>query len=121
PSELTREIAQMEEATAHSLDHLRKSLIDFDPTLAQALDKSRAKILYQLSKIERKTARETLRRNARAADDARQLSNLVYPQKHLQERFYSILPFLAKHGHGLLDTLYDNIHLDCPDHNYLVV
>jgi uncharacterized protein YllA (UPF0747 family) len=96
-------------------------LTSFDPTLASALDKSRAKIIYQLAKIGRKTGRETLRRDARAAEDARLLSSLVYPAKHLQERFYSILPFLAKHGDGLLDTLYDNIHLDCPDHKYLVI
>ncbi len=121
PSELTQQIGRMEQSTAQSLDQLRSSLIDFDPTLANALDKSRAKILYQLSKIEQKTARETLRKDARAAEDARLLSSLVYPQKHLQERFYSILPFLAKHGSGLLDTLYDNIHLGCPDHKYLVV
>ena len=121
PRTLTDEIKQVEQATAQSLDRLQRNLTDFDPTLARALDKSRAKILYQLSKIGRKTARETLRRDQRSGEDARQLSSLVYPQKHLQERFYSILPFLAKHGNGLLDTLYDNIHLDCPDHKYLVV
>ena len=121
PLELTQQIRQVEQSTAQTLDALRGSLIAFDPTLAKALDKSSAKVLYQLSKIGRKTARETLRRDARAAEDARVLSSLVYPEKHLQERFYSILPFLAKHGSGLLDTLYENIHLDCPDHKYLVI
>ncbi|MDQ6760602.1 MAG: bacillithiol biosynthesis cysteine-adding enzyme BshC [Acidobacteriota bacterium] len=121
PAALIGELETMEHATAQSLDRLRKQFTDFDPTLARALDNSRTKILYQLSKMGRKVARETLRRDTRAAEDARLLSNLVYPEKHLQERYYSILPFLAKHGDGLLDTLYDNIHLDCPDHKYLVV
>ena len=46
---------------------------------------------------------------------------LIYPEKHLQERLYSILPFLARHGFDLIGTLYDNIRLDCPDHRLLVI
>ena len=47
--------------------------------------------------------------------------DLVYPQRHLQERLYSILPFLAKHGTGLIDDLYECLNLDCPDHQLAVV
>lgn len=121
PSGLSQLFEQVKQSTTESLDRLGKDLTRFDATLAAALEKSTAKILYQLSKIERKTARETLRRDERAAGDARSLSGLVYPEKHLQERYYSILPFLAKHGYGLLDTLYDSVHVDCPDHKILVV
>jgi hypothetical protein len=39
----------------------------------------------------------------------------------LQERLYSILPFLARHGLGLLDQVYEAIQLDCPDHRMMVV
>ena len=79
-------------------------------------------MLYQLSKIERKTARETLmRKNQRGTEDAALHVGLIFPEKHLQERFYSILPFVAKHGPELMDTLYENISLDCPDHRVLVV
>jgi hypothetical protein len=37
----------------------------------------------------------------------------------LQERFYSILPFLAQHGPDLVGRVYDNIHVDCFDHHVL--
>ena len=40
--------------------------VAFDPTLAAAAGKSRAKILYQMEKLGKKTARETLRRDERA-------------------------------------------------------
>jgi len=103
------------------LDKLRTDLVGFDASLAAAADKSRAKILYQLSKLERKTAREALNRNQRASAEASYMSGLIFPEKHLQERLYSILPFMAKHGPGLIDTLCQNIHLDCPDHKVLVV
>lgn len=121
PEALTREFTEIQKTTAESLQHLRNQLVAFDESLAFATDKSRAKILFQLDKIERKAARETLIRNERAAQDARYMSNLIYPEKHLQERLYSILPFLAKHGFGLIDTLYEHVRLDCPDHKVLVI
>ena len=121
PPTLVNEFDLAQKATADLLDRLRDDLISFDATLATAVDKSRSKILYQLSKIERKTAREALKRNQRAGEEARSMSGLIFPEKHLQERLYSILPFLAKHGLGLIDTLYEQVHLDCPDHKILVV
>ena len=60
-------------------------------------------------------------RDARVAADAAYLSGLVFPQRHLQERLYSILPFLAKHGTGLIDDLYGCLNLDCADHQLAVV
>ncbi len=121
PPALTHQFGQIQQATAASLQHLRNDLVTFDESLASAADKTRAKVLYQLSKIERKTAREALNRNQRAAEEARYMSGLIYPEKHLQERLYSILPFLAKHGLGLTETLYEHIRLDCPDHRVLVI
>ena len=62
-------------------------------------------MLHQLTKLRAKVARETLRRNQQALEEAEFLYNTVYPHKHLQERFYSILPFLARHGFDLVDRL----------------
>jgi hypothetical protein len=59
--------------------------------------------------------------DARAAGDAASLYGLIYPEKHLQERLYSFLPFLAKHGFDLIGHIYDHIQLDCPDHRVLTV
>jgi len=121
PALLVNEFEAVRQKTAQSLDKLRTELVQFDPTLADALKRSQNKMLYQLSKMEAKAEREALRRDGRASEEARYLMHLIYPEKHLQERFYSILPFLARHGTGLLDTIYDHVHLDCPDHKILVV
>ncbi len=103
------------------LGHLRGEIASFDHTLAAALDKSRAKMAYQLEKSRKKIAREILRRDARAAEDAAYLLGLLYPHRHLQERFYSILPFLAKHGLDLTKPVYDAVRPDCADHRVLTV
>ncbi len=62
-----------------------------------------------------------MRRDARAARDAAYLYGLIYPERHLQERLYSFLPFLAKHGLELIDRVYESIQLECVDHRLMVV
>jgi uncharacterized protein YllA (UPF0747 family) len=122
PPALTEEFGKVRGTVSQSVEKLRDDLAKFDATLAAAANKSLAKITYQLSKMEHKTARETLKRNQRAGADASYMSGLIFPDKHLQERYYSILPFLARHGVGdLMDTLYEHVRLECPDHQVLVV
>jgi len=57
-----------------------------------------------------------MRRDKKAESDAAYLTNLVYPRRHLQERIFSIVPFLAKHGLDLPDRLLDLAQLSCSDH-----
>jgi uncharacterized protein YllA (UPF0747 family) len=93
----------------------------FDPTLSEALQKSRKKILYQFDKMRSKAARESLRRNRRAEEESAYLSDLIYPNKSLQERIYCMLPFLARHGTGIIEDLYGAITNDCHDHQVLAL
>jgi len=100
---------------------LYAELLRFDPTLAKSLEGSAKKIHYQMEKIARKAGREALRRDQRAAAEASSLYGLIYPERTLQERVYSMLPFLAKHGPDLIETIYGAIELDCPDHRLMTV
>ena len=108
-------------AVESAVGRLRGEMAGFDATLATALDLSARKIQYQLGKIERKAGREALRRDASAAREAASLYRLIYPEHHLQERIYSILPFLAKHGLDLAGRIYQAIQLDSTDHRLMMV
>ena len=121
PTGLAGVVDETRNSVGQSVQRLEGELARFDPTLDTAVRKSYNKIAYQLSKIERKVGREMLARNQRASDDAAYLMGLIYPEKHLQERFYSIIPFLAKHGPELIGQLYEGIQLECPDHQLLLV
>jgi uncharacterized protein YllA (UPF0747 family) len=121
PGGLDDQFQSATEATTTALESLRRAVSAIDPTLEAALDKSKAKILYQLAKNRAKVARGVLRRDERASVDAAWLYNSLYPQKHLQERLYSIVPFLAQYGVDLVDRLYANVHMDCPDHVLLPI
>lgn len=121
PPEISRSLEEVAASNSRNLANLRSTVEKFDKSLADALDRSAAKMQYQLTKMQRKVARETLRRSQRALDESAFLYNGIYPHKHLQERFYTILPFLARHGLDLVDRIYDNVHTDCPDHHLFFV
>jgi len=116
PAGLTEQFRDARTAAQSVLEGLRGRLVGFDPTLEASAEKSQAKILYQLEKLERKTARERLRRDERAQQEADCLIDTVYPHRHLQERLYSMLPFLAKFGMDLPQRLLHFSQQDCPDH-----
>lgn len=121
PPSLSATFDEVEIGTRTGLERLQSTLRAFDPTLSDAMEKSKAKVLYQLEKNRKKAARESLRRDTAAAENASHLSSLVFPERHLQERYYSILPFLAEHGPSLVDTTFEHTHVGCPDHQLLIV
>ncbi len=121
PPSLARSLEDAAAEAGGRLEKLRNDLLSFDPTLADAAAHSRQKVLYQFGKIDRKVSREALRRDARAAQEAAFLVNVLYPDRRPQERFYSILPFLAQHGLGLIDRMYNAISLDCTGHQLLAI
>jgi bacillithiol biosynthesis cysteine-adding enzyme BshC len=121
PPPLSTAVTDAAHTVEHAVSGLRAELERFDPTLAKALGNSERKIRHQFSRIAGKVGRESMRRDAQAARDASSLYGLIYPQRHLQERLYSILPFLAKHGLDLVDQVYGSIELDCPDHRLMVI
>jgi bacillithiol biosynthesis cysteine-adding enzyme BshC len=121
PDRLRARLDQTKTAFSGALDSLRGDLQHFDVSLAGALDTSRRKIEYQVEKIARKTATQIMARDEQATRDARSLSGMVFPEKHLQERLYSIVPFLAKFGPGLVDDLYSAVRIECPDHQFVAL
>ena len=121
PQTLTAFATDTVSAIDAAVERLNRELLEFDPTLAKALDRSTRKVHHQFDKIAGKVGREAMRRNERAARDAASLYGLICPERHLQERLYSFLPLLAKHGFDLTDHVYDSVELDCPDHRLMVV
>jgi bacillithiol biosynthesis cysteine-adding enzyme BshC len=121
PPALAGRMRESAATVENAVSRMRAELTAFDPTLVRALDRSARKISYQLAKMERKTGREAMRRDEHAARDAASLYGLIYPERHLQERLYTMLPFLAQHGLDLTASIYEAIELECSDHRVMVV
>lgn len=116
PATVEASLSQAQVRVAAELAHVEGVLSDFDPSLKAALHKSGAKIRYQLEKIVTKTKMEAFRRDQQAARAANRLANALYPHQHLQERVYTILPFVAQYGPELIPRLFRAAQLTCPDH-----
>ena len=121
PPGLEQTFAEGQSQIESSLDVIGRDLAKFDPTLSAALANARKKMLYQFGKIQAAAAREGLRRDSRAGQEAAYLSNLIFPNNTLQERTYSVLPFLARYGEGFIDRIHQAINPDCHDHQVLVI
>ncbi|MFN7650780.1 MAG: bacillithiol biosynthesis BshC [Acidobacteriota bacterium] len=121
PPGVTEKVAGLRTNLSQQVETLFAEVRALDPTLEKVLARGRDKMLHQLAKMERKTAGQALRRDEQAQRQAQYLHHSLYPHRHLQERFYSILPFLAQHGPDLIERIYEHVEVGCPDHQVLPI
>lgn len=96
-----------------------EKLTKLDRTLVDATETARSKIQYQLERLYTQAARAEAQKGELVSRHAEILSNMLYPEKNLQERTIGGVYFLARYGRELLQQIYDSIHSDCPDHQIL--
>ncbi len=98
------------------LDSLQEQLRRVDPTLADALDKGRRKINYQIDGLRTRFNRSQVARDEAVQRQIEHAFDLLYPQKGLQERRLNITSFIARHGLYFVDWIFDAIELESNDH-----
>jgi bacillithiol biosynthesis cysteine-adding enzyme BshC len=99
------------------LDDLQDQLRRVDPTLADALDKGRRKINYQIDGLHTRFNRAQVARDEAVQRQLEHAFDLLYPQKALQERHINITSFIARHGLYFIDWIFDAIELESKDHS----
>jgi uncharacterized protein YllA (UPF0747 family) len=98
------------------LASLRKPIHKLDPTLTGAAETAARKMTFQLEKLRGKVARARDFKDGVLSRHERIIRESLFPEAHLQERELSLLPFLAKHGIDLLDTLARHAGVGAPAH-----
>lgn len=119
PSELNAAFEQADASLQKSLENIRQGLERLDKTLLEAADNAAGKIRHQLESLRARAARAELRQTDVLARHAELLSNMLYPNKTLQERELAGIQFVARHGRDLLAKLYNSVHTDCFDHQVI--
>lgn len=76
-----------------------------DPTLKTAVETAQNKIEYQTEKLQQMIGRALDRKSGTVASHQEFLSNLIYPNKSLQSRELSFLPFVARWGEAAFDEI----------------
>ena len=117
---LGKETAQTFEHTTatfnQELDTLQEQLRRVDPTLADALDKGRRKINYQIDGLRTRFNRSQVARDEAVQRQLQHAFDLLYPSKSLQERHINVTSFIARHGLYFLDWIFDAINLESNEH-----
>jgi bacillithiol biosynthesis cysteine-adding enzyme BshC len=98
------------------LDDLQEQLRRVDPTLADALEKGRRKINYQIDGLRTRFNRAQVGRDEAVHRQIERAFDLLYPGKTLQERRINITSLLARHGRYVVDWIYNAIELESNDH-----
>jgi bacillithiol biosynthesis cysteine-adding enzyme BshC len=100
----------------NELDDLQEQLRRVDPTLADALEKGRRKINYQIDGLRTRFNRAQVGRDEAVHRQIERAFDLLYPGKTLQERRINITSLLARHGRYVIDWIYGAIDLGSNDH-----
>lgn len=108
--------AHTTETFSKELDDLQEQLRRVDPTLADALDKSRKKINYQIDGLRTRFNRAQVARDEAVHRQLDHAFDLLYPHKTLQERKIGVASFIARHGHYFVDWVFDAIDLATKEH-----
>ncbi len=104
------------ETFTRELDALQEKLRQLDPTLAEALDKGRRKINYQIDGLRTRFQRAQISRDEALQRQLEHAFDLLYPEKNLQERRINITSLLARHGRYVVDWIFDAIELGSNEH-----
>ena len=119
PEGLNTAFTHAHESLKASLERVSNALERLDKTLVDSAKNAGEKMRYQLEQLQSRAARAELRQSEVLNRHAELLSNSLYPNKMLQEREIGGIYFLARHGTQLLNDIYDNMHLDCLDHQLI--
>ena len=105
PNGLERQFESDEEKLRGMLKAYAQPIEKLDSTLLSALEAIEEKMVYQFTKLKEKVGRAENFRTGILDEHQRILFDSLYPNRDLQERSLSGLPFIALYGLELLDEL----------------
>jgi bacillithiol biosynthesis cysteine-adding enzyme BshC len=119
PHELQSAFDRTKKSLELDLVTLTEKLAKLDQTLVDAAQTAASKMQYQLERLYTQAARAELQKGELIGRKAEFLSQMLFPDKGLQERGIGGIYFIARYGTELLHQIYDAIQPDCHDHQIL--
>lgn len=97
------------ERAAQDLQALKAELKALEPALTTSLKRAIEQIAKAIAKVRDKAARVHANRSGKGQRHQRRLNALLFPRGKPQERVLGAVGFLAQHGLGLIDALWDEL------------
>ncbi len=105
PPGLERTLERAREGVDGIFREVAEAIAAVDPTLRATAGQSAGHIKGHLDQLERKAVQALKRREAEMRQQIQRVRQLLMPGGKSQERVFPALPFLAKYGPGLVETL----------------
>ena len=102
-------------------ESLRREAMAFEPALKDSLDQAKGKMSQQWKFMEKKILQAARKRNETAIQQLDKAVLNLFPNQHLQERVFNVVPYLIKYGYALMDKLDRAIPIDEHDHQLIFI
>jgi bacillithiol biosynthesis cysteine-adding enzyme BshC len=100
-------------------ESLKREMMAFEPGLKDSADLAQRKMHQQLNFLGKKILQSAKTQNEIAVRQIRKAIDNLYPNQHLQERVFNIVPYLIKYGAALMDKLDQAVDIDEHDHQII--
>jgi hypothetical protein len=118
-SEAALNLEDLQQHLDAGLTEVRPELQAVDPTLVQALETARRKILHNVQHLKSQVIRLETTQNSLLSNTVDLLMNNCFPNGALQERALGIQHFGARYGPSILDEIRSSLKMGCFTHHVL--
>ena len=112
PSGVTETLEELSQTISDGYRRLIEQAVEIDPTLEGALARLRNEALVRIGDSERKVAQHVKRKESVRISQLDRLLAQLQPGGQPQERVLNVLPFLARHGPGLVRAMAEAIPVE---------
>ncbi len=109
PDNISDTLGSMHAWLEQSFRELQSNVGDIDPTLTSVVDKAKNNSMKQLDVVEKKVTNALTQREKTTRNQLEAVRVHLFPEEAPQERRLNIVPFLIRHGMGLIPRLYHEI------------
>jgi bacillithiol biosynthesis cysteine-adding enzyme BshC len=109
PPDLEATLARARSGVDELFREVGEAVAAVDPTLRATVGQSAGHIKGHLDQLQKKAVQALKRREEETRSQVQRLRQALMPGGRPQERVFPALPYLARHGAGLLDAVHDAI------------
>lgn len=109
PPELASGFADLRSAIDDHYGRIEPIALEIDPTLKKPVQSGRQHALSESQELEKRILTHLKRRQETELGQIDRARTAVLPEGKPQERVFSIVPFLARYGPGILDQLAESV------------
>lgn len=113
------ELENLETKLDEALDHWGQTAETLDKSLLQAVSTARGAIKHQLEGLARKLTQSYKKKNEDLVAQVRKAALHLLPDGQLQERTFSVVPYLVKYGFQFVDDLYESLDVERFEHQVM--